>query len=66
MGWSLEVELPDALLSAVRALAGGRVRGFDPADFMVAKELHGAPYHTLDFRGDLKRGAELNGMPAGF
>lgn len=66
VGWSLEVELPDALLSTVSALAGGRVKGFDPADFMVAKELHGAPYHTLDFRGDLKRGAELNGMPAGF
>lgn len=66
MGWSLEMELPDVMLDAVRALAEGRIRGFDPTDFMVAEELHGAPYHVLDFRGDLKRGAQLNGLPTGF
>lgn len=66
VGWSLEVELPDQLIDSVTALAGGRIRGFDPVDFMVPAERHGAPYHVLDFRGDLKRGAQLNGLPAGF
>lgn len=66
VGWALEVEIPDAMLDAVRALAHGRVRGFDPVDFMTAAQRHGAPYHVLDFRGDLQSGATLNGLPAGF
>lgn len=61
--WSLTAEMPEEVLESIETLLSGKRRGIAPTmrHFLVEKKTEEGPVWTVDFRGDVRRGATLNG-----
>lgn len=63
LSWSLTAEMPEEVLESIETLLSGKRRGIVPTlrHFLVEKPTVDGPAWTVDFRGDIRKGATLNG-----
>ena len=61
--WSLTAEMPEEVLESIETLLSGKRRGIAPTlrHFLVQKNTVDGPAWTVDFQGDIRKGATLNG-----
>ncbi|BBF23371.1 YdgA family protein [Sutterella megalosphaeroides] len=63
LAWSLTAEIPDEVLESIETLLSGKRRGIAPTlrHFLVEKPAEDGSAWSIDFRGDIRKGATLNG-----